>query len=186
MKPMKICTLLIMTMGIKFYILEAAKNGELLRTKKKERMLIHKRTYSKGISAEWWKSLPVRHIAGSPRHTLDNCHAYRYAGLMYTILYLISVHECTCMSTLHLAAYCLQLYTVWSTLHVMQYTYIRIHKDESWTDTKIRRMFVSQGINIFCLIYLPLHRPSKYIVYIDTYATVSIQQRHITTISILL
>ena len=49
----------------------------------------------------------------------------------------------------------------------MQYTYIRIHKDESWTDTKIRRMFVSQGINIFCLIYLPgpIHRPSKYIVY---------------------
>ena len=40
--------------------------------------------------------------------------------------------------------------------------YIHTHPQTRALGTKIQRMFVSQRINIFCLIYLPLHRPSKY------------------------
>ena len=61
----------------------------------------------------------------------------------------------------YMQLYCMQHFTVWSTLHIMQ-CYIHTHPQTRALGTKIQRMFVSQRINIFYLIYLPLHRPSKY------------------------
>ena len=66
-------------------------------------------------------------------------------------MYVYITFSCISPATIHSMIY--------STRHAI---YIHTHPQTRKLDTKIRRMFVSQGINIFCLIYLPLHGPSKY------------------------
>lgn len=76
-----------------------------------------------------------------------------------TIQYMISVHDGTWIFTLHAAV----LTACNISQYDLLYTSCNIHTYASQTralGTKIQRMFVSQRINI-CLIYLPLHRPSK-------------------------
>ena len=76
------------------------------------------------------------------------------------ILYMISVHDGRWIFTLHAAVLHATFHSmVYSTHHAI---YIHTHPQTWPLGTKIQRMFVSQRINIFCLIYLPLHRPSKY------------------------